>query len=422
MTRAVSPKLVAYATLAAAGLLAAIAARRPELAAITLPFTLLLVTVVHERAPAVDVAVAIDRPRVIEGERLRVHLTVDARERVDQLELTLRLPPGLAADEPTFALALRAGERRELDVEVRCERWGVYGVGDVGLRASDRFGLFTYRQVIARRAALRVYPRHETLRRLVAPTETQPYAGNLVARRAGTGIEFADIRTFQTGDQLRAINWRASARRGSLVVSERHPEQNSDVILFLDTFAELRDRAGSSLDLAVRAASALATRYLSDKNRVGVVGFGGILRWLQPGGGLRQQYQIVEALLQTDIVFSYAWKEASVIPRRTLPPNSLVIALTPLLDARGIQVLFDLRARGYDLAILEISPAVFVAPPRTDAQAVARRLWLLERELLRLRYRRLGVPVAEWRRSAPLQPILEEVTRSRRFGAIAHVS
>ncbi len=422
MTRTVSPKLVAYAALAGAGLLAALATRRPELAIVTLPFSLLLLAVLRDETPAIDAGLELGRPRALEGERVEATLTVRARTRVDQLEVTALLPRGLTAEQGTFALALAEGEERRLAVEVTCRRWGAYQVGDVSLRAGDRFGLFTHRQAMRQRAPFRVYPRAETLRGLIAPRETQPYAGNLVARRAGAGIEFADIRPFQAGDQLRTINWRASARRQGLVVTQRHPEQNSDVILFLDTFAELRDADGGSLDLAVRAAAALAAHYLADKNRVGLVGFGGVLQWLMPGGGLRQLYQIVEALLATDIVFSYAWKEASVIPRRTLPPNALVIAVSPLLDERGVKALLDLRARGYDLAILEISPVPFVPEPRTETQVVARRLWVLEREMLRLQYRRLGVSVAEWHRSEPLQRVVEEVTRSRRFGGVAHVS
>ena len=61
------------------------------------------------------------------------------------------------------------------------------------------------------------------------------------------------------GDRLRSINWRASARRGELIVNDRHPERNTDVILFLDSFAEARTaRAESTLDRAVRAAATLA--------------------------------------------------------------------------------------------------------------------------------------------------------------------
>ena len=71
---------------------------------------------------------------------------------------------------------------------------------------------------------------------------------------------------------------------------------------------------------------------------------------------MTQLYRIVDSLLDTEIVLNYAWKDLDVIPRRTLPPKALVIALTPLLDERAAGALIDLRARGFDLAIVEISP------------------------------------------------------------------
>ena len=192
---------------------------------------------------------------------------------------------------------------------------------------------------------------------------TQPFTGNEVARQKGDGLEFADLRPFAPGDRVRSINWRASARRaatGELVVNDRHPERNTDVILFLDSFAEARDAERSTLDLAVRAAATLASRYLERRDRVGIVSFGGILRWLVPGMGAAQRYRIVDSLLETEIVFNYAWKDVSVIPSRTLPPQALVLAVTPLLDERSVAALLDLRARGYDLAVVEVSPEPFV--------------------------------------------------------------
>ena len=109
----------------------------------------------------------------------------------------------------------------------------------------------------------------------------------------------------------------ARARRAAmstLVVNERHPERNADVILLLDTFADARCGDRSTLDLAVRATATLASRYLERRDRVGLVSFGGILRWLTPGMGGTQRYRIVDALLESEVVFNYAWKDVSVIP------------------------------------------------------------------------------------------------------------
>ena len=423
MRRRATPKLIAYATVSAIGLFAALIWHRPELAAAVLPFALLLTSLMHEQRPDIDASpLSLGRPRALEGERVAARLTLRSSTDVDRLEVRLLTPRGITAEPVAFGLTMSAGEERALSFDLRCGRWGGYRLGQLALTAGDRHGLFEYEGATSSPATLRVYPRAEALRSMIVPRETQPYAGNLVARRAGSGIEFADIRPFQPGDQLRTINWRASARRNALIVSERHPEQNSDVIIFLDTFAELRGLDASSLDLAVRAAASLTTRYLADKDRVGLVAFGGVLKWLMPGGGLAQLYQIIEALLTTDIVFSYAWKNASVIPRRMLPANALIIALTPLLDDRGAQALLDLRARGYDIAVVEISPSQFLTHPTTDVERLARKLWQLQRDSLRLRYRRLGISVAEWSTPASFDSIVEEVRRSRRFGRIARVS
>ena len=149
------------------------------------------------------------------------------------------------------------------------------------------------------------------------------------------------------GDRLRAVNWRASARRGELIVNERHPDRNADVVLFLDSFAEARggEEDDGTLERAVRAAATLAGRYLERRDRVGLVTFGGVLRWLEPGGGSVQRYRLIDALLETGVEFSYAWKGVNTIPARTLPAKALVVAVTPLLDERSIAALLDLRAR-----------------------------------------------------------------------------
>ena len=162
------------------------------------------------------------------------------------------------------------------------------------------------------------------------------------------------------GDRVRSVNWRATARRGSLVVNERHPERNADVVIFLDSFAEARASDEGTFEHAVRVAATLITGFLERRDRVGLVAFGGILRWLQPGGGLVQRYRLVDALLETGVEFSYAWKDVNVIPARTLPPGALVVALTPLLDERTVSALVDLRGRGHDLVVLEVSPDPYV--------------------------------------------------------------
>jgi uncharacterized protein (DUF58 family) len=410
-------KLGAYVVLTALGLLASLIFARPELAAIAAPFAVVLALgLAVARRPDVRVYVEIDRDRVLEGDEIVLSLELEARDSVPRLELLVEVPRGLELVSGTNPLALRLGlgEERQLELRFRCAHWGAPRLGDLHLRAGDAAGLLVWEQTLERSVAVRVYPKPEALRELVAPRQTQLFTGNRVSREKGEGLEFADLRQFVPGDRIRRINWRASARRGELWVNEFHAERNADVILFLDSFADVRRGAQGTLDDAVRAAATLAERYLVAKDRVGLVNFGGVLNWLRPGTGLVQRYRIVEALLNTEITLSYAWKEIDVLPRGTLPPNALVLALTPLLDDRAIGALLDLRARGFDLVIVEISPLPFTETPPGETGELALRLWKLRREGRRSEYERAGVPVVEWYEGTPLAAVLEGVNASRR--------
>ena len=417
MKRTAAPKLGAYAGLAALGLLASLVLGRPELAVLAAPFALLLFAgLAAAREPEFLASLTLDRDRAVEGDELLITVELEARTPIERLELHLPLPAGLEIVEGANPLTLHLGygEERTAELHVRCKRWGAYVVGELTLRAHDRLDLFGYQGTLDRRTPLKVYPRAEELRSLVAPLETQVHTGNQVARTKGQGIEFADLRPFESGDSLRRINWRATARRGELWVNESHPERNTDVIVFLDTFVEAREEAESTLDVAVRAAASLADRYLERKDRVGLVSFGGYLNWLLPSSGIVQLYRIVDSLLDTEIILSYAWKDVDVIPTRTLPPKALVLAVSPLLDERALTTLLDLRARGFDLAVIEVSPVPFASAAEGEREQLAYRLWQLKREALRGRYQRVGVPVVEWRDGMPLEAALAEVGAFRR--------
>jgi len=420
VTREASPRIAAYAVLGGLALVAALVTRRPELAALGAPFLLVLgVGLLTATDPELRASVALDRDRLIESDELRVEIELEATRPIARLEVLLELPPGLVVTDGDNPTAVRVAGPRTLSVGLRVERWGAYSIGDLTVRARDPLGLFARSGRIRAARPVKVYPTNESLRRLLRPAETQLYSGDELARTKGEGLEFADLRPFMFGDRVRRINWRASARRGELWVNEQHPERNVDVVLFVDSFAEVRRGSSSTLDLAVRAAATLAARYTRRRDRVGLVSFGGYLRWLEPGCGLVQLYRIVDALLDTEITLSHAWKEIDHVPARTLPPQALVVALTPLLDERSIRALLDLRARGFDLDVIELSPAGFIDPGTAEAEQVAYRLWRLQREALRARFHAAGVPVVEWREGDPLARPIEEVTAFRRNATLA---
>ena len=403
-----TPRLAVHTGLALTGLAAALLTRRVDVLVTAVPFVLLvLVGLAGQGAPAVDVAVAVEPTQVLEGDPLEVRVTLASSAGCPRVDVALTLPAGarLASGEAVRALALVPGEARTETFEVVCDRWGLVALGGLVLRSTDRAGLRGREQVLAPSVSVRVYPPPQRLRELAPSRRYRRSPGERVARRqTGAGLELADLRPFQPGDRPRDVNWRVTARRGELWVTERHPDRATDVVVFVDTFSE------PMLVPAVRAASALVDAYLGTRDRVGLVAFGGLLRWVRGGSGARQRVQVVDALLDARVAFSYVWRDARAIPPAVLVPGALVVGLTPLEDERAVAALADLRARGFDVAVIELDPTPSVpAPtgPRDGADAVAWQLWQARREDRRDWFRRLGIPVAPWRDGEPLHATME---------------
>ncbi|MGH7641514.1 MAG: DUF58 domain-containing protein [Candidatus Dormibacteria bacterium] len=418
MTGRPTARLTGYAAIVALGIYGAVALDRIAALGLVVPFAVwLAVGLATTSAPELELTSKLDRDRVAEGDEVLFDVEAVCRGRLSWLELELELPPQVECDVPGARLRIRPrpGVSTALTWRLRSPRWGAYRCGPIRITAQVRFGLLSYTVRLGEPQQLRVYPAFERLRQLVPPARTQLFAGNRIARRHGEGIEFADIRGFTAGDRVRRVNWRVTARTGVPHVNDLHLERNADVILFVDSFADLGLDQESVLSLAVRAAVALAEGHLGARDRVGVVGFGGLLRWLLPGMGPRHFYRVVESLLDTQVVTSYAWQAIDVIPPRVMPPAATILALTPLLDARSLGALVDLHHRGFDLVVLEIAPERFLPRQNRRLDPLALRLWGLLRVARRRSLQRAGVIVMEWLPEMALETLLAQAREYRRF-------
>jgi uncharacterized protein (DUF58 family) len=405
------PKLATYLTLVALALLAAVALGRPELAAIAMPFALfVLAGALGARTPEVEARLTVDPDRVQEGDHVAIAIELHAKREVPQL----RVDPVIAGGS-ALLLSLAADETRRVVIAAPAAHWGGYALGPVSVHVLDDFGLHAHRGRLGAPSALRVYPRRELLHDALRPHTTRPQPGTLPSRARGDGLELAELRPFAPGDRVRRINWRATARRGQPYVTERQLDRGADVVLFLDTFVRAGDGRDGTLEATVSAADSLASRHLSRGDRVALVSFGGVLDWLLPGGGARQRWRIVEALIRSEVVFSFTTRDTRVLPARLLPARALVVGITPLLDDRGLAALLDLRARGFDVAVLVVSPSRFVPTATDPAGRLAHRLWRLQRDTQRLRLEHAGIAVATWEPPAPLEAAVTEVNAFRRF-------
>ena len=376
-----SPKSTAKATawvvLIVLGIGAAVASGRAELAAVVAPLVVLLA-----------LASALPRPAAVAGS-----LTVNTQQALegDTVEVELRIPPGCTVTLPaspgvTLTSASWAAADSIVTVDARVLGWGERRIGPAFVRTTDRFAVFANEGSIGVATTVRVLPTDPGLDRLLRARRTRATFGNQVTRAAGSGVEFAEIRPMQPGDQWRTMNWRATERRQQPMVNVRHAERSAEVVLFVDGFS------AESLTLAVRAAGSLARAYLAARDRVGLVSLGGSIVWLGPGSGRHALERILAQLLSMRVVATDGERSLQTLPRGAFPPTALVLALTPLLDVRMVDAIAGLRRRGHDVVTLEL---LVTPPPPSNAPygELAGRLWEVERERRRRSLQQVGVPV-----------------------------
>jgi len=360
----------------------------------------------RRRPPELDIDIALSGSRCFEGEEVTVTATVRAAAPLDEIIVELETTPQAAvADASPRVQAFLCAGRASARWVIRCDRWGRYSPGTV--RVTGRAGaLETSRQ--AGLDPLEVFPRATRLRPRLVPAELLRRIGEHTGRAVGEGVEFAGIRPYLPGDQLRDVNRAVSIRRGQLHVNQRAAARAADLVVMIDAFGPAEGRDGPvterTLDLAVHGAAALVTAYLRVSDRAGLVVLGGMLRWLGPAAGDRQFYRVAEMMLAARFD-SFVTPDVGRIPRTALPPGTLVVVFSPLLDPRGFGAITDLRQRGFPLIVVDTLREEPRPANRPDAR-LALRLWRLDRTATRTALRALGVPVLQWPASTELDGVL----------------
>lgn len=394
------------------GLLLSAMSRRIEPLCMVLPLACALVCGRLARpVPVLHLDVTITPIQAFEGDPITVRVHLRAETDIPPMEFWHPLPPeATCTDGATRHLvALRRGEEKMFEHQVTFVRRGEYTLGRLYSRIHPNVGLQPLLAEHRCEQTCRVYPQMLFLNHLMPPSHTHISFGHYVARAAGEGLEFAGIRPYTTGDRIRRIHWPTSLKRQQLYVNEYYREHNADVILLLDTLmAAGHPHRGTTLDISVRAAASLASYYLRQKDRVGLVSYGGVCTWIQPSSGQQQWYRILDALLTARTHFSYHSKDITLVPPRVLPPGALIFVLTALLDRRIEAALNDLVARAFQLVMVVVSPVHAMGSQHFEGES---RLWRLETEANLHKFRSLGVPIIIQDAENPLTHLHEAFTR-----------
>lgn len=413
MTRLLTRKVVDYGVFAAGALAVAVASGNKNLAIIGTAFAAILAIGLSRRSPtqiAVDVGVTRDTLAAGESAAASIRLRADAPVHG---EATLAPGPAMVDPDALRELVLRP-DPTERRIDLRFDRWGRYEVRIAEVRAAGLFFMFIFRagSTSGNGVGVRVRPRAEPLRAPLLPVDTRSRTGDFRSRRPGDGLEFASIREWTPGDRARRINWRMTSRSRRLLVNQYHAEESADFVLLIDTFTDVAEQQGSTLERAVAAASGIADWHLAQRDRVGLVSFGTHVAWIAPNVGRRQAFRIREALLDVHLRHHDLDRDIGALPRRVFESAATVVAFTPLVDERMLEALLRLRSRGARLAVVELD--VDPGGGAGDIDRLTQRIWKIRQRGRRAVLTVAGVPVATWPFGQPFEYAAEQLRATSR--------
>jgi uncharacterized protein (DUF58 family) len=392
-------------TLALAGLIIAIVTRRAEFAGLTAPALLMLATWRPGRAAELTVRVSLDTPTVVEGTEVLVTVELYGQ---DELDARLTVDAGDHILAGTAVVVPAGHSRRVARLALEPTRWGRRSLGALVITYTDRYRLVEGRALL-QLPEIQCRPLPAGLRSSIVLSRLPSRLGEHPARSSGDGGEFAGVREFVPGDRQRRINWPATTRHGTVHLTTFAAERTQNVVVIADETTDVGDPGSTSLDFVLRGAAGAITRYLAARDRVGLVIFAGRLSWIGPGQGQRHYQRLLDLMMATP----GGWERAvglTRLPRAALPPGSLIIVFSPLLDPRLIEALRDVRERGFSVLVVD----VLNSEPGHEGSRVsslAGRLWRLEQEAIRFSLTQIGVPVVHWDGVSSLDEPLAPYTR-----------
>lgn len=169
--------------------------------------------------------------------------------------------PTAGAPEERQRLSIPAGERRRVAIPLLPRRRGELVSEFVMVRSRGPLGLAGRQARHAVRGAITVLPAFASRKHLPSRlARLRELDGNTSIQVRGQGTEFDSLREYVRGDDVRSIDWRATARAGTTMLRTWRPERDRHVVIILDTgrTAAARVGDGTRLDAALEASLLLA--------------------------------------------------------------------------------------------------------------------------------------------------------------------
>lgn len=403
LTWRASPLTRAIATSAGVALVAAVIGSRWQLIAFAAPMLGLLCSIGWQRPlPKVQVHAAPGLQQCFESEQIQLTLWATTESAEAAVELTAATVAGMRLE------AIDGSSRERKIIGAEAERWGRYPIrARVDVLASGGLLIGT---ATTDAAEINVFPVAPPQSTGIPRTELPDRLGTHLTRHTGPGVEYADIRAYVPGDQLRTVNWPVSARRGRLHVTQRLTDRAADVVVLIDTHPQPLGPATEATERTARGAAQVVQSALRQGDRVGIVALGSLRpRWLGADIGRRQFYRVLDTVLGAGD--SFETTTGTLAPRAAVPSGAIVVAFSTLLNTEFALALIDLRQRGHDVVAVDVLEG---CPLEDQSDPLIDRLWALQRAGMYRDMATIGVDVVSWRADGTLDQSMHLVPDHRR--------
>lgn len=396
----------------------AVVSGEPAVVVLVAPFvTLAALALVHRPARDPGLDSRLDHLTLREGVGTTSRLAVTGAEDAEYLVRVTGQPPYVVM-RPHGGRVGRLLDGPPPPVEISPRRWGRRMLGQEKVALYSPWAGYRFGPVGLGGQWTRVLPAAAPYDSRAEAPQPLGLVGAHRSRRTGSGTELAGIRPFQPGDRLRRVNWRVSLRTGDLHVVTTRAEEDTGVLLVLDALADHGasdgvDGVASSLDLGVRAASAIAEHHVRQGDRVALRVVGRGHEQVGYGAGARHLRHLQDRLATVRV--GEADEPETGVLQLGVTGGAVVVVLSPMLAESVGTVAATLTRRGVAVLVVDTLPADARPdlPEGADPTraALAWRMRMLERSVVLDRLSALGCPVVAWRGPGTVDDVLRRLAR-----------
>lgn len=240
-------------------------------------------------------------------------------------------------------LLLHAGEEKSYSYLLKPLTRGEYVFNNINLFANGVLGLVQRRYVFKEQQVTKVYPSYMQMRKyqLLGVSNKLQEAGVRRMRRLGHSMEFEQIKEYVPGDDYRTINWKATGRKGDLMVNNFTDERSQQVYCVINKgrVMKMPFEGLTLLDYAINASLVLSSTALNRQDRAGLITFAETLdAFVLADKKTTQMNLVLETLYKQETRFLEAdFEKLYATIRHRITNRSLLVLFTNFESLESLQ-------------------------------------------------------------------------------------